>query len=90
MCVLLIFYDLTGMLSEQSSQNCHMGMICIVVCCCVLLMLQVSALVTCERAVSIFYGWGHPVAFHARALSGMKDRSVEARDAARSALGNPP
>ena len=48
---------------------------------------DVSALVTCERAVSIFYGWGHPVAFHARALSGMADRMVEARDAARSALG---
>ena len=49
---------------------------------------EVSALVTCERAVSIFYGWGHPVAFHARALSGMADRMVEARDAARSALGD--
>ena len=30
---------------------------------------EVSALVTCERAVSIFYGWGHPVNFHAKLMS---------------------
>jgi len=48
----------------------------------------VSALVTCERAVSLFYGWGHPVAFHAEMLL-MVDREVEAKDAARAALGMP-
>ena len=30
---------------------------------------EISALVTCERAVSIFYGWGHPVNFHAKMMS---------------------
>lgn len=30
---------------------------------------EISALVTCERAVSIFYGWGHPVNFHAKLMS---------------------
>mmetsp|Transcript_22782 Transcript_22782/g.22011 ORF Transcript_22782/g.22011 Transcript_22782/m.22011 type:complete len:370 (+) Transcript_22782:93-1202(+) len=50
---------------------------------------EVSALVTCERAVSIFYGWGHPVSFHAKVLSRMGGREKEARDAARASLGQP-
>ena len=28
-----------------------------------------SALVTCERAVSLFFGWGHPIAMHANILA---------------------
>lgn len=27
---------------------------------------DVSALVTCERAVSVFYSWGHPIHFHTK------------------------
>lgn len=47
-----------------------------------------SALVTCERAVSIFYGWGHPVTFHATVLDKL-GRDKEAKDAARAAMGMP-
>ena len=36
---------------------------------------DVSALVTCERAVSVFYGWGHPLTFHAMMLNGIPERS---------------
>jgi hypothetical protein len=50
---------------------------------------EVSALVTCERAVSIFYGWGHPVNFHAQLMSKIPGRKREARDAARASLGQP-
>jgi len=50
---------------------------------------EVSALVTCERAVSIFYGWGHPLLWHATMMSGIPGRESEARDCARAALGNP-
>lgn len=50
---------------------------------------DVSALVTCERAVSIFYGWGHPLNFHARLLAKIPGRETEARDAARAAFGMP-
>lgn len=50
---------------------------------------EVSALVTCERAVSIFYGWGHPVNFHAKLMSRIPGREKEARDAARASLGQP-
>jgi hypothetical protein len=50
---------------------------------------EVSALVTCERAASIFYGWGHPVNFHAKLMSRMPGREKEARDAARASLGQP-
>lgn len=28
----------------------------------------ISSLVTCEKAVNVFYSWGHPIAFHARLL----------------------
>lgn len=50
---------------------------------------DVSALVTCERAVSIFYGWGHPLLWHANLLSQIKGRDSEARDCARAAFGQP-
>ena len=50
---------------------------------------DVSALVTCERAVSIFYGWGHPLNFHARLMAKIPGREAEARDAARAAFGMP-
>ena len=49
----------------------------------------VSALVTCERAVSIFYGWGHPVGFHAMMLKKISGYDTEARDAARASMGQP-
>jgi hypothetical protein len=50
---------------------------------------DVSALVTCERAVSIFYGWGHPLLWHANLLAGIAGRESEARDCARAAFGMP-
>lgn len=50
---------------------------------------EVSALVTCERAVSIFYGWGHPISYHAFTLNKLSGRDKEARDAARAAMGMP-
>jgi hypothetical protein len=50
---------------------------------------DVNALVTCERAVSVFYGWGHPTAFHAKMLAKISGRDKEARDAARAALNMP-
>ncbi|RYG62100.1 hypothetical protein EON64_18145, partial [archaeon] len=49
---------------------------------------EISALVTCERAVNAFYGYGHPVAFHARLLNRL-GRTKEAEDAAKSALHLP-
>lgn len=48
-----------------------------------------SALITCERSVSVFYGWGHPIAFHALMLDSMEGRAKEVRDVARTALGMP-
>jgi len=48
----------------------------------------VSSLVTCERAVSLFYGFGHPVSFHAKLLREI-GREIESRDAAKAALGMP-
>jgi hypothetical protein len=50
---------------------------------------EVSALVTCERGVSIFYGWGHPLMFYSNMLRRCQDRSMEARDTARTSLGMP-
>jgi len=50
---------------------------------------EVSALVTCERAVSIFYGWGHPLLFYSNMLRKCADRELEARDTARTTLGMP-
>lgn len=49
---------------------------------------EVSALVTCERAVSVFYGWGRPMSVHARLLEKL-GRSIEAKDTARAALASP-
>jgi hypothetical protein len=49
---------------------------------------EISALVTCERAVSLFYSWGHPIMFHAKILS-KAGRDKEARDSARAAMGLP-
>ena len=49
----------------------------------------VSSLVTCERAVSVFYGWGHPMSFHAKLLSKLPERKVEAKDVAKAAFGMP-
>lgn len=50
---------------------------------------DVSALVTCERAVSVFYGWGHPLTFHSIMLNGIPERQAEAKDCARAAMGLP-
>jgi len=50
---------------------------------------DVSALVTSERAVSVFYGWGHPLNFHAKMMAKIPGREAEARDAARAALNMP-
>ena len=50
---------------------------------------EISALVTCERAVSIFYGWGHPLMFYSNMLKKCADRELEARDTARTCLGMP-
>ena len=50
---------------------------------------EVSALVTCERAVSIFYGWGHPMHYHAKMMGKMRGRDKEAQDAARCAFAPP-
>lgn len=47
-----------------------------------------SALITCERAATIFPGWGSGHAFHANFLKDM-GRESEARDAARFALQIP-
>lgn len=49
---------------------------------------EVSALVTCERAVAVFYGWGHPIMFHTHMLEKL-GRDKEARDSARAAMGMP-
>lgn len=49
---------------------------------------EVSALVTCERAVNVFYGWGHPITFHVNILQKI-GRKEEARDTARSSLHAP-
>lgn len=49
---------------------------------------DVSALVTCERSVSAFYSWGHPMHFHSKMLRhlGRRDEVVES---ARSSMGMP-
>lgn len=49
---------------------------------------EVSALVTCERAVSVFYGWGHPIQFHTKMLKKV-GRDTEAKDSARASMGMP-
>lgn len=50
---------------------------------------EVSALVTCERAVSVFYGYGHPMTFHAKLMEQLANRETEARDVARAAMFTP-
>lgn len=49
----------------------------------------ISALITCERAVSVFYGWGHPMTFHAKILNSIPEREKEGRDTAKASLGMP-
>lgn len=46
-------------------------------------------MVTCERASSVFYGWGHPIAFHSGILQGLPERQKEAKDTARAAMSMP-
>ena len=48
----------------------------------------VSALITCERSVSLFYSWGHPLHFHTKMLRDA-GRPHECLEAARSAMGLP-
>jgi hypothetical protein len=50
---------------------------------------EVSALVTCERALMIFYGWGSPCAFHSSMLLRCEGRDKEAKDSAKAAMGMP-
>jgi len=38
---------------------------------------EVSAFVTCERAISLFYGWGHPMSFNALLIGSQKGRESE-------------
>mmetsp|Transcript_14041 Transcript_14041/g.23377 ORF Transcript_14041/g.23377 Transcript_14041/m.23377 type:complete len:375 (+) Transcript_14041:9-1133(+) len=49
---------------------------------------EVSALVTCERAVSVFYSWGHPIHFHTNMLRKL-GRELESKDSARASMGMP-
>lgn len=49
---------------------------------------EISALVTCERAVNVFYSWGQPLVFHSRLLSKL-GRDKEAKETALSALALP-
>jgi hypothetical protein len=49
---------------------------------------KISALVTCERAVSLFYSWGHPIHFHTKMLKRV-GRDMESKDSARGAMGMP-
>lgn len=39
---------------------------------------EISAFVTNERAISVFYGWGHPMAFNAELMTQAKGRETEA------------
>lgn len=50
---------------------------------------QTSALITCERATSVFYSWGHPLAFHAGMMASIAGRELEVKDVARAALAQP-
>lgn len=47
---------------------------------------DVSALVTCERSLSIFYGWGFTSAFLSQILLQCGGRDKEARDSAKGSL----
>jgi hypothetical protein len=47
-----------------------------------------SALITCERSVSLFYSWGHPLHFHTKMLRDA-GRPAEYLETARSSMGLP-
>jgi hypothetical protein len=49
---------------------------------------DVSALVTCERSVTVFYSWGHPMHFHSKALRQL-GRDKECLESARASMGMP-
>eukprot|EP01041_Mallomonas_annulata_P002746 gene2746-5411_t len=48
-----------------------------------------SALVTCERSLSLFPGWGYPTGIHAKILSILEGPNEHSKDIARTALTNP-
>jgi hypothetical protein len=49
---------------------------------------DVSALVTAERSVTVFYSWGHPMHFHSKALRQL-GRDKECLESARASMGMP-
>jgi hypothetical protein len=49
---------------------------------------DISALVTCERSVSVFYSWGHPMHFHSKMLRRL-GRDKEVTESARASMGMP-
>lgn len=49
---------------------------------------EVNALITCERAVNVFFGWGSPMTLHMQLLA-KTGRADEARDSAKAVLANP-
>jgi len=49
---------------------------------------ETSALVTCERAISMFYGWGHPINFHTKMIHSLK-RDKEAGESAKASMAMP-
>lgn len=49
---------------------------------------DVSALITCERAASVFYSWGHPLHFHTKMLRDL-GRHKECTESARACMGLP-
>lgn len=49
---------------------------------------DVSALITCERAASVFYSWGHPLHFHTKMLRDL-GRAKECTESARACMGLP-
>lgn len=50
---------------------------------------SVSALITSEKAVQIFYGWGHPMSYHASVLLKLPGREKEAVHTARATMRMP-
>jgi hypothetical protein len=49
---------------------------------------ETSALITCEHAISVFYGWGHPMRFNAQQLE-KNGQKKEAGDGFRASLRQP-
>jgi hypothetical protein len=49
---------------------------------------SLSSLITCDRAINLFFGWGSPAAFHVHMLNQAK-RPDESKDASKSALAQP-